>query len=643
MAFLTPTALLVGLLSIPIVLLYMLRLRRREIVVSSNMLWQQLLQDREANTPWQRLRRSLLLILQLLILALLTLALARPYVSVPAVSAGKITVIIDASASMNATDVPNGTRLDDAKRRALEIIDTMSADDRMTVIRAAAAPQVVIGYTGDRAALRAAVESVEASSESADWNAALTLAAAGALGESAADAMSVVIISDGGVGRAADLPPIPGAVRYIPIGQSGDNLALSALAARAQPGQPPQLFAQIVNHSDQDADAIFSLRIDGALVSAERLTIPASGSLPIVSAALPAGFSYVEAALTRPSDSSFVDHLPTDDRAYALAPQTGARRALVMTDGNLFLEQVLRTIPGIQPFRGNPALGLPGTGYDLYVFDGWQPPDLPTDGDLLIINPTASTPLFEVGGLIEMSGAIRVQRGDPRMTFVDFSAVNLLRYKSVRAPWADALIEADSGALLLAGEAAGQQIALLTFDLRDSDLPLQIAFPVLMASLMEWYAPPSLIEGAETAFRPGSSLALRLPPNADALRVTLPDGTRRELTPASAPVFAETGQIGLYRVEALRAGVPVELALFAVNLFDPNESAIAPRPELTLGGTVISQAQAVEEIGQRELWSLLALIGLVVLLIEWWVYHRRSRMMPAPARWSQKAPAARRF
>lgn len=627
--FLTPLALLVGALSIPIILLYMLRLRRREIVVSSNMLWRQLLQDREANTPWQRLRRNLLLLLQLLILALLTLALARPYITVPAVSAGRIAVIIDASASMNATDVADGTRLDDAKRRAIEIIDTMSAEDRMTVIRAAAQPQVMAGYTGDQAALRAAVESVSASSESADWNAALTLAAAGALGDSEADAVSVVIISDGGIGRAADLPPIPGDVRYIPIGQSGDNLAIAALATRAQPNQPPQLFAQIVNHSDQDADAIFSLRIDGALATAERYTIPAGGSLPIASAALPAGFTFIEAALTRPSDSPFVDHLPTDDRAYALVPQTGARRALVMTDGNLFLEQVLRTIPGIQPFRGDPALGLPGTGYDLYVFDGWQPPVLPTDGDLLIINPTVSTPLFDVGGMVEMSGTIRVQRGDPRMTFVDFSAVNLLRYKAVRAPWADALIEADGGALLLAGEVAGQQIAILSFDLRDSDLPLQITFPVLMASLMEWYAPPSLIQGAETAFRPGDSLALRLPPNADALRVTLPDGTQRELTSLA---FAETGQLGLYRVEALRAGAVVESALFAVNLFDANESAIAPHLELTLGGTVIPQAQAVEEVGQRELWSLLALIGLIVLLVEWWVYHRRSRIRFAPVR-----------
>jgi hypothetical protein len=83
MSFLTPLFLLLGLLAVPVIILYMLRLRRREVLVSSTMLWQKLMRDREANAPWQRLRRNLLLFLQLLILAALVLALARPFLPVP--------------------------------------------------------------------------------------------------------------------------------------------------------------------------------------------------------------------------------------------------------------------------------------------------------------------------------------------------------------------------------------------------------------------------------------------------------------------------------------------------------------------------------------------------------------------------------
>ena len=170
MSFLTPLALIAGLLAIPILLLYMLRLRRREVTVSSTFLWQQILQDREANTPWQKLRRNLLLFLQLLILALLVFALARPYVIVPAVSAGQIALLLDASVSMNATDAADGTRFDEAKRLALDMVNTMNAGDLMTVIRVADQPEVLSPYTGDAIALREAIQSAAPSHASADWN-----------------------------------------------------------------------------------------------------------------------------------------------------------------------------------------------------------------------------------------------------------------------------------------------------------------------------------------------------------------------------------------------------------------------------------------------------------------------------------------
>ena len=75
MHFLTPLGFLLAGLAIPILLLYMLKLRRRQVQVSSTFLWVQLLRDQQANAPWQKLKRNLLLILQLLILAALVIAL----------------------------------------------------------------------------------------------------------------------------------------------------------------------------------------------------------------------------------------------------------------------------------------------------------------------------------------------------------------------------------------------------------------------------------------------------------------------------------------------------------------------------------------------------------------------------------------
>ena len=159
--FLTPLALAGGLLALPILLLYMLRLRREELEVPSIMLWQQLLQDTEANTPWQRLRRNLLLLLQLLILAALVLALARPFIIVPAPGSGQIVLLLDASASMNAADAPEGSRFRAAQNEARSVVSAMGGDDRVTLIRVAEQPQLLAATSEDRLALMAAIDAAQ--------------------------------------------------------------------------------------------------------------------------------------------------------------------------------------------------------------------------------------------------------------------------------------------------------------------------------------------------------------------------------------------------------------------------------------------------------------------------------------------------
>src|SRR5947208_10395604 len=102
-----------------LLVLYFLKLRRREMTVPSTLLWKKAIQDLQVNAPFQKLRRNLLLLLQLLILLFLLLALSRP-VSNYTPPPGKTTVILlDRSASMSARDMEGGrTRLDEAKRRA---------------------------------------------------------------------------------------------------------------------------------------------------------------------------------------------------------------------------------------------------------------------------------------------------------------------------------------------------------------------------------------------------------------------------------------------------------------------------------------------------------------------------------------------
>jgi Ca-activated chloride channel homolog len=624
MNFLTPLAFAGLAVSIPIILMYMLRLRRREVNISSTFLWSQVLQDTEANTPWQKLRRNLLLLLQLLILLLIVLALARPFITVDAVSAGQITLLLDASASMNATDGAGGTRFETARDRAIDIIDTLSDSDRMTVIRVAGVPEVLASATSDKNVLRAAVQQAEPTQAESDWGAALNLAAAGS---AAAEDFAIVIIGDGGLPVNAGLQGIAGDVRYIPVGTTDQNVAITALSTDRQAGRPPELFAQITNYSTTPAEVTFALRVDGERFEATNLSLPANAELPIISAALPDDFQTLTATLTQRVDSDLTDTLPTDDTAYATTGNSQGRRVLIVTDGNVFLERVFGSLPTINAVRAEPNANIP-EGFDLYVFDGTLPATLPA-GDLMFINPPANTEFFTLGGFLEEPETVRVvDPADPRVSFVDQGTFSFLRVRRVTAAdWARPLITADDAPVLLAGETDGRQIALLPFSLSETDLPLQITWPILVANLAEWFTPRAVID-VTASITIGDALTIRPPFEADAIRVTAPDGGTTTLeVRRDEVVFAGATIPGFYTLELLQDQAVIGQQTFAVNLFSPAESNITPVPQdaLTIQGITVNPPQG-EERGQRELWPFVALAALVVLLIEWYAYYRRLRV-----------------
>jgi Ca-activated chloride channel homolog len=620
MSFLAPLALGLGAIAGPIILLYMLRLRRREVQVSSTLLWQQLLRDREANAPWQRLRRNLLLLLQLLILAALVIALARPFVEVPTVTTGRIALLIDASASMNATDVePN--RFEVAKQQAASIVDTLGAQDSLAVIRVAEQPEVVENYTNDAITLRNAINGLQPSQASADWNAALTLAAAGANG---ADKFTIILIGDGGL--SGNLATTYGNVKFIPIGRSDSNMAISALAISSDVANGPQLYARITNYGSQNADVVFSIKLDGNLFNASTYTVPANSYIPVVVASLPGTFHQVEAGLTRPAASTIPDYLAADDTAWAVYNPATAGKALLVTKQNRFLEQGFASMRDWETSRVDVATPLPVQVFDLYVFDGWLPPTLP-DANMLIINPPGDTPLFKVGPTVAGPSpsdklGLSVLPDDPRTRFLKFQDINIREFKAITgATWADTLVGTNAGPLILAGQVGDHRVAVITFDLHDSDLPLRIAWPILLANLTEWYKLPRALQ-INGSLRPGQAVTIQPGSAADLVRIQRPDGaTTTRTVDEPLLIYADTAISGIYKVDVYRGSDVLQTETFAVNLFDANESSIVVRTP-TFGTASVGLARQ-EEIGQREFWPWIALAALLILLIEWYVHHRR--------------------
>jgi Ca-activated chloride channel family protein len=632
MSLLAPFFLILSTLALPILLMYMLKLRRRQVRVSSTLLWHAVLRDRQANTPWQKLRRNLLLFLQLIVLAGLVISLARPAVAVPSISSGSIVVVLDASASMNATDV-RPSRFEAARSVVQTLIDGLSGNARMTLIQAGFQPVVLASSETDHLELKQALQNASVSNGPADWETALALAAGAASAEAGEQPANIVIVSDGGLPESG-LPSLPGEVRYLPVGESDNNLAITALATRTV-GNSLELFASLENYSDQPRQVLVSFYRNKGLIHAR--TVDLADQATITLPGLATGEAIFEARLepVTPQEAP-LDAFPLDDTAFAVSQGPKNRRILLVSKENFFLEQVLSAMPGVTAFRALPAKSsvegaengfqLPQELFDLYILDGVIPqtpetslPVLPA-GNLLLINPPP-TALFNVTGTFTETQAAQLH--EHLLTqFVDWSNVHVARAHYVKLPaWAELLVGSSKNPLVFAGETEGRRVAALTFDLHDSDLPLQIAFPILFSNLVDYLAPIQSIRTSDN-LQPGASVTIMPGVDVEEVAIASPRGNVYTLPPKEEGlIFSETGELGVYAVNFLKEKTQ-SAEFFVVNLFNENESNITPKDNIQLGRIKISTSEQ-EKLGKQELWPWFALAALFVSVLEWWVYHRR--------------------
>ena len=146
-----------------IVVFYLLKLRREDRLVSSTLLWRRSVDNLQANSPFERLRANLLLLLQLLVAAALAFGLTRPLMNLASKQGASRALLIDVSGSMAARDGQGGaTRMEEAKGLAIQQIDAMLPGDEMMLVAFANSGEVLSSFTSDRTRLKESVRGIEA-------------------------------------------------------------------------------------------------------------------------------------------------------------------------------------------------------------------------------------------------------------------------------------------------------------------------------------------------------------------------------------------------------------------------------------------------------------------------------------------------
>jgi uncharacterized protein YegL len=639
-----------------LLILYFLKLRRREMPVSSTLLWKKAVQDLQVNAPFQKLRRNLLLLLQMLILLFLLLALSRPVTNYTP-GAGKVAVIlIDRSASMGAKDPElNGkTRLDEAKRKAKDLVATLDRNSQCMVIAFDESAETVQPFTSDVAALKRQIDSIQQTDKKTKLKTAFQLAEAQTnfnpeqLRVDARTRPEVWLYSDGRVTDAAELS-IRGDLKYDRIGtDAAGNIAIVAMNAKRNYERPNevQVFARLANFGTEPVNADVQLAVDGQIrtiagtslpperwTEAERAKAKTKDSVEFTIEMTTAGVVKVE-QMHKENDA-----LAADDAAAVVVPPPKSLSVLLVTEGNFFLELAMKSLSLEKPEQMTPSQyesKKPDT-FHVIIFDRYQPKFLPPAGNFVYFGAvppdskiTAVPPVYVPAAAKDkkVTGIIDWKRDHPILRHLALGQHGFADpIKLTVPPEAEVLMEGPGGPLMVIYHDKMSTHFIMAFDIIDSTWPLKPSFPVFMHNMMQFLALGSEMD-VRPQFEPGATpriqraMIQKSAPTATELKLTGPMPLRVvKIKPEGDVALPALDRVGVYAVDP---AIP-PFDNIAVNLLDYNESNLIPS-EKAPGGVGETLQQGAGKSRLELWWWLVACAALPLLLIEWWVYTRRVHL-----------------
>ncbi len=523
MNFLTPTSLFLFGLAIPIIALYILKLRRRREPVSTLMFWEQLFKERQTTSLFQRLKHLLSLLLQLLFLALLVLAIARPQFAFLTKSARQLILIVDRSASMNAVlnfdaDNPEAdSRLDAAIEQALQIVQGLRFMDEMSVISCHTRPIIHTPFTSHQKTLRQAIESIEPTDIKTDLKPAIDLALAVAQTKSNPE---IIIISDFqsiSEETLTDFQNIQSEnnnaeedqeqqsnvkLHLVQIGEESDNVGITQFRVRKSivNAFDYETLLSVLNASDEEKKCSVELYFNDSLFDVRPYTLaPGETKTEIFS-----NFTFEGGELKAVLDIN--DALPTDNVAYATLPIRKSITVLLVTEENPFLKNALAVDEKINLTVTTPAEYETSTqDYEVVVFDRYSPTSLGDGNFLFIYPPKSDTPpniglddsvaTWEIGEDLETPIITEWERTHPILQHVQLENVLIgMAYEVRPPPSSKVLVRSFDSPVLFVDVSPKKKIVFAAINILESDLPLRIAFPVIMANTITWFVQSDRIE-----------------------------------------------------------------------------------------------------------------------------------------------------
>lgn len=580
-----------------IIMMYILKQKFEEREISSVYLWQQVLKDIEVNTPWQKLKKNLLLLLQLLAAFLLIFALADPFVNLRGSDYANLIIVIDNTGSMNAT-YDQSTRLEKAKDLAETLVKNSATGTQITLISAGSHPKVELNNTIDKLEAINKIKAIKTSNSSGNINDAISMVKAMS---KQALTYKAVFYTDSGV----NLEGLNGEV--VGVAKPVDNVSLDMLTHTAKDDKLKVLI-RTTNHGNTDVIREITVYGNDKVLDIKNVELKAGETISVLSEADNIDISYLYAELSEG------DGLISDNTVFDVVKPSQLQKVLLISQSNLFIEKAFNVIDHVELYKSNPGDEIQGE-YDLYIYDGVLPTSLPKKGSIMLISPPSDSEIAKVNGEIEGGTVNAVQHNLTK--YLEGTSFAVSKLKDIELPYyADKLLEIDDNVAAFVGQIRERKTAVIAFDLHNSDFVLTPEYPIFMHNIAGYLINISSEE--KSVYKSGEAVIVNPMPDAKSAYIESAADKRYDVE-LKYPIlpFENTEEIGVYKLVQKLENGDLE-SMFAVNF--PSDTESNTREQQDSQNAEIENGKAF--ITGRRIAAWLIVLVLLIAAVEWVVYIR---------------------
>jgi hypothetical protein len=401
--------------------------------------------------------------------------------------------------------------------------------------------------------------------------------------------------------------------QYLPVGTSTENLAITSFDV-SRPGRsgPADLFVRVHNFSHRARGTLLEILQGDTLTEARQIEMEPGQSRSFVFK-VPAGFAGVVTA--RISDP---DGLPADNEASAVIRRMDRVKVLLVSPKNLFVEKALSLLPDATLEQSTPeaAASMPLDKYDVVVWNGCTVPVI-SGGGHLFLGCRFKDPDLKGTGEMSTPRVTTWDAAHPVLRFVNMAQVGIASAPAIKAPpQARVIVDSDQGPLAFLVEKPRLREVFVLFDVMNSDWPLSPSFPIFIANSIDYLAQRSGLPPIDNN-RSGQTIALDFVGPGTPVRIQ-PPGQMMDYVPRkfTGEPLVMLNRVGIYRVKAGDDTLQI-----TSNLLNPDESRIAPDPPIRHQDGGPAGSRRVPLV--REIWWELALVALLILILEWYIFNCR--------------------